>query len=192
MRRIVPIVEGHSEAAAIPAFIRRILHDAGAFDVEPDAKPIREKRQRLANPDVFARRVRMARMKPGCIAVLALMDADDDAACQLGPELVRAGRSTARVPVAVNLAVREIEAWLLAGIESLRGFRGVLADAERPHDVESIRGAKERLEQLKPNGYKPTIDVLPMLLRLDYQSARTRSRSLDRFVRLVTQLAQAE
>lgn len=192
MRRIVPIVEGHSEATAIPAFMRRILHDAGVFDVEPDARPIREKRQRLANPEVFARRVQMAQIKPDCTAVIALMDADDDAACQLGPLLARAARADERIRLGVTLAVREIEAWLLAGIESLRGFRGVLDTAARPPDVEAIRGAKEHLEKLKSNGYKPTIDLLPMLLRFDYESARTHSRSLDRFVRLVTELAQAE
>ena len=61
-RRIVPIVEGHSEAKSIPEFVRRILRDREIYDIEPD-RAIREHRQRLAKPGVFLNRVRMAELR---------------------------------------------------------------------------------------------------------------------------------
>jgi hypothetical protein len=117
------------------------------------------------------------------------MDADDDAACILAPQLL--GRVEAQgicVPCRVVFAVREVESWLLAGIESLRGYRGVHEDAEPPPDPEAIRGAKERLGRLMARGYKATIDQLPLLIKLDYQAARQRAPSLDKFLRDVESL----
>lgn len=192
MRRIVPIVEGHSEQGSIPALIRRILQDRGEFAVEPDGNPVREHLQRLARPDVFVRRVRQAQSRDGCAAVLAVMDADDDAACLAGPQLIKAVTDAGvTIPCKVVLAVREIEAWLLAGIESLRGYKGVRSNAACPTNVEDIRGAKERRGDLMEHGYKPTIHQLPLLLRFDYQSARGRAHSLDKYLRDLESLVQA-
>jgi len=191
MSRIVPIVEGHSEQRSIPKFLRRILYDRGIFDVEP-GKAIREHRNRLVKKDVFLNRVRMAAHQNRCAAIIALIDADDDAACALGPDLLEeAAEAAIGFPLKVVLAVREIEAWLIAGIESLRGYRGVPLDASPPDNVEQIRGAKEWLDHVKDRGYKPTIDQLPLLLRFDYQDARLRASSLDKFLRDLDALLSA-
>jgi hypothetical protein len=192
-RRIVTIVEGHSEAGSIPAFLRRVLQDRRIFDVAPDTKSIREHRQRLTKPDVFINRVRMAELRDDCAAVLVVFDADDDAACELGPNLRKlvAGRGIT-TPTCVVLAVREIESWLIAGVESLRGYRGVPTDLSPPENVETIRGAKEWLDRHMKGGYKETIDQLPLLLKLDYEGARTRASSLDKFLRDVESLASRQ
>ena len=182
-RRIVTIVEGHSEAVSVPAFVRRVLHDRGIFDVQAD-RPIREHRHRLAKPDVFVNRVRMAELRDQCAAVLAVFDADDDPACVLGPTLLgEIRRQGIATPCCVVLAVREIESWLIAGVESLRGHRGIRDDLESPENVETIRGAKEWLDRHMAQGYKSTIDQCPLLLAFDYQAARTRAASLDKFLR---------
>lgn len=183
MRRIVPIVEGYSEADSIPAFVRRILHDREIYDIEPDSA-IREHRQRLVKTDVFLNRVRMAQLRDGCAAILVVFDADDDPACVLGPQLAQTAQDHGiGTPCRVVLAVREIEAWLIAGAESLRGYRGIPDDLSPPDNVEDIRGAKEWLGKRKKTGYKSTIDQLPLLLKFDYQHARRRAPSLDKFLR---------
>lgn len=182
-RLIVPIVEGHSEAYSIRAFLRKILQDRGVFDLEP-GYPIREHRQRLAKADILVNRVRMALKREHCVAVLVIFDADDDAACELGPRLRHAIEAGGiKTPSRVVLAVRELESWLIAGIESLRDHQGIRSDANVPEAVEEIRGAKEWLDQRMAKGYKATIDQLPLLLRLDYEKARRRAPSLDKFLR---------
>ena len=182
-RRIVPIVEGHSEAHSIPAFLRRILRDRGIYDVEPD-RAIREHRQRIVKTGVFLNRVRMALQRRNCAAVLAVFDADDDAACELGPALRKTIQEHGiTTPSSVVLAVRELESWLIAGVESLQGYRGIPADLTPPESVEKIRGAKEWLDHRMQTGYKTTIDQLPLMLRFDYEDARHRAPSLDTFLR---------
>ena len=115
---------------------------------------------------------------------MAVFDSDDDAACVLGPSLLRETISSGvTVPLSIVLAVREVEAWLIAGVKSLRGYRGMVEDADTPEFPESIRGAKEWLSARMRNGYKPTIDQLPYLLRFDYQEARHLAPSLDKFLR---------
>jgi len=133
----------------------------------------------------------MAELRAGCAAVLVLLDADDDAACVLGPQLLEtARRQGIATPCRVILAVREIEAWLIAGVESLRGYRGIPNDLSLPDNPESIRGAKEWLNFRMKTGYKSTIDQLHLLLRFDYQDARCRAPSLDKFLRDLDSLVQ--
>jgi len=189
-RRIVPIVEGFSEAESIPAFLRRVLQDRGVFHVEPD-RAIREHRQRLVKKEIFVNRVRMAQLREDCSAVLVLFDADDDAACELGPSLRKFSEDEGiAVPTCVVIAVREIESWLIAGAESLRDYRGISCDLSPPDPAESIRGAKERLDRHMQSGYKETIDQLPLLLKFDYAAARKLAPSLDKFLRDVEGLIQ--
>lgn len=160
-----------------------MLHDREVFDVQV-ARPIREHRARLVRHDVFLNRVRMAGFVEGCTAILLVFDADDDAACELGPALARLAREAGvPAPCRVVLAVKEIESWLIAGIESLRGYRGVPADICIPERPEGIRGAREWLDQRMTRGYKQTIDLDPMLQNLDYRAARESAPSLDKFLR---------
>lgn len=183
MRRIVPIVEGHSEQHAIPQLLRRILNDKNVFDVEP-AKAIREHRQRIVKRDILTNRLHMARLNSDCAAIIVVIDCDDDKPCELAPTLVTFAReANLQIPCSIVLAVREIESWLIAGIESLRGYRGIPKDASPPPDVEEIRGAKEWLNNTMLDGYKSTIDQVKLLLRFDYQQARKVSPSLDKFLR---------
>lgn len=182
-RRIVTIVEGHAEAESIPAFLRRVLHDMNMFDVSPD-RAIREHRHRLVKSEVFVSRVRMAQHREHCSAVLVVFDADDDAACILGPALrAEVDRQGITTPCRVVLAVQELEAWLIAGVESLRGYRGVPENLSPPDDVEQMRSPKGWLDRNMTGGYKSTIDQLPLLLKVDYRMARQRAPSLDKFLR---------
>ncbi len=188
---IVLIVEGQSESRILPAFVRRILHDWGVYDVEVDSNPVRENRKRLIKPEILTMRLLQAAGRTGAAGVLVLIDADDDAACRLGPKLLGVGKSSIALPIGFVLAVREIEAWLLAGIESLRGVANVRFDAAFSGDPESGRDAKKRLRRLMTCQYHETAHLGPMLMRLAYEDARRRSPSLDKFLRELRGLVNA-
>lgn len=126
-------------------------------------------------------------------AVLILLDADDDCPAELGPALLSVARSVAlaSVPVAVVVARAEYESWLLAGLEGLRGRRGVREEATAPVDPESVRGAKEYLQQQMEPGryYSETVDQPALTQMLDLERARKRSPSFDKLWREVERLA---
>src|SRR5438309_1061296 len=126
---IQPVVEGHGEVPAVPVLLRRLRDTAQAYaiDVNP---PIRKKRGELVDEGRLRNAVRVARKQEDCAAILILFDSDDDAPCQLGPRVQAWAQDEAgQTPCLVVLAHREYEAWFLAAIESLRGVRGIRADA---------------------------------------------------------------
>lgn len=181
------LVEGHGEHYAAPILVQRIAASLGVIDVT--CPVIRQPRTSILKPGELERHVILLANKVGeGGAVLVLIDADDDAACQLGPELLR--RATTARPdraIGVVLAVQEYEAWLLASASSLRGKRGLPTDLEPPPAPEAIRDAKGWLRKRLPRGYSPTADQ-PELTRLfDLELARN-SPSFDKLVRELTRL----
>jgi hypothetical protein len=71
------------------------------------------------------------------------------------------------------MAHREYEAWFLAAVESLRGQRGIRADASSPDDPEYARGAREALEDLMiaGRGYHTTADQPALTAIFDFGAA---------------------
>ena len=176
---LVSIVEGHAETESLPVLLRRL----GLF--VPVARPFRVKRQRVVKEGELERAVQVAvaaRENPS--AVLVLLDADDDCPATLGPALLARCRAVTALPVSVVLAMRELEAWFLGGVESLRGHRGIAADASWETDPEAPRGAKERLESLMPGrSYLDTDDQPALMAAFDVAMARARCPSLDKLMR---------
>ena len=95
------------------------------------------------------------------------------------------------LPCVVVLAHHEYEAWFLAAIESLRGTRGVRADASSHEEPERPRGAKEQLEQRLVDGrsYSAAADQTAMTAKFDMARAYRRCRSFRRMVRAFGLLA---
>ena len=181
------IVEGHGEYYAAPILVRRVAASIGVTDVTWTV--LRQPRSMILKPGELERAVILLGNKVGDGgAILVLIDADDDAACQLGPELLRRARA-ARLdrPIGVVLAVREYEAWLLTSASSLRGKRGLPDDLEAPSLPEAIRDAKGWLGQRMPRGYSPTTDQPALTGLFDLELAR-RSPSFDKLVRELTRL----
>ncbi|HEX2077141.1 MAG TPA: hypothetical protein VHG08_05515 [Longimicrobium sp.] len=111
---LVPIVEGHAEVRSVPVLMRRLGVDV--------AKPFRVKRNQVVRPGELERAVQLAVAdRAAASAVLVLLDADDDCPAELAPVLLRRCRQVTDVPVSVVFAVRELEAWFLGGVQSLRG-----------------------------------------------------------------------
>jgi hypothetical protein len=174
---LISIVEGHAEEASIPILLRGFGVDAG--------QPFRVHRNKVVKPGELERAIQQAvRSRQNATAVLVLMDADDDCPARLGPALLARARTVTHLPVSVVLAMREVEAWFLGGIESLRGFRGIAADAVWDDDPERPRGAKGRVEELMGRrGYVDRVDQPALMARLDIQAARLRCPSLDKLLR---------
>ncbi|HEX8392905.1 MAG TPA: DUF4276 family protein, partial [Longimicrobium sp.] len=174
---LLPIVEGHAEERSIPVLMRRMNVAV--------LKPYRVKRNSVVKPGELERTLQGAlAQRPETTSVLVLLDVDDDCAAKLGPELLKRAGSVTRFPVSVVFAVRELEAWFLGGLESLRGHRGVVADAAYPDDPEQPRGAKERLRAfITGRTYVDTDDQPALMAALDIDAARARCPSLDKLMR---------
>ena len=175
---LVTLVEGQAEVRSIPALLRRL-------GIDP-ARPFRVKRNLVVKPGELERAITQAlRDRPDPSGVLVLLDVDDDCAARLGPELLARAQEVSRgYPVSVVFAVRELEAWFLGGIESLRGQRGIRGDAAWPGDPEAPRGAKERVESLMGGRtYLDTDDQPALMAMLDIGAARARCPSLDKLLR---------
>ncbi len=188
----MPIVEGFAEVRSLPVLLRRLLQQLPAAHVDV-ARPFRVKRYLVVKEGELERNLRQAlRTRTGAAAVLLLLDADDDCPAELEPRLLARCRSVCREPVSVVLACRELEAWFLAGKESLRGVRGIRADAESPVRPDAVRGAKECLSRnMEPRHYLGVDDQAALMAELDVDLARERSPSFDRLVRAVQYLAEA-
>lgn len=183
-RAIVPIVEGHSEVGSVPILLRRLLQDGGIYDLDV-GKPFRIKRDRVVRPGELEKAVTFAsRSRSDAAAILVILDADDDCPAKLGPELTKRCQEAAQLPSLVVLAGRELEGWLLGAKESLRGVRGIRADAVAPENPERIRGAKERLTKNMAGSrrYLEVDDQPALVERMDFALARERCPSFARFV----------
>ena len=188
--RVACVVEGHGETEAVPVLIRRIAECLDPALTVHIPHPVRIPRSRLLKQAELERAVELAaRSIGGHGAILVMMDSDDDCPALLGPRLAGWAQSRRRdIPVAVVLAKREYEAWLLSAAHSLRGHRGLPRDLEPPPDPESLRGAKERLSRSMPNGvYSETLDQAALTAVFDLEEAR-RAESFDKCYREVFRL----
>ena len=187
---IQTLVEGKGEERALPALLRRLRDELGAFVIEFD-HPIRLSRSQLVQENPLRRAVRAAlRQERGCDAVLILFDSDNDCPKELAPKIQAWGEAEAgNVPCQVVVAHHEFEAWFLGSLESLRGRHGVRDDASSHPDPESMRGAKEKLAASMVRPYRPTLDQTALTALFDLAAAHRSCRSFRRMVRAFGLLA---
>jgi hypothetical protein len=186
--KLFVVVEGQGEEAAVPLLLRRLRAEQN-LPVELVGRPWREPRHRMMKREHLGPILQLARSKAD--AVLLLLDADDDCAVEVARRLK--GLSDAIVPgsrVVAVVAVREFEAWFLAGIESLKGKRDLPLDLERPAAVESIRDAKGWLSEKMQRRYSPTLDQPAFTAALDLAEAQRHSRSFTKLVETLALLAR--
>src|SRR5579883_447516 len=189
--RIQPIVEGKGEVQAVPVLLRRLIVAANAYplDVNP---PIRRPRTDFDREDGVRNWVRVARLRPGCAAILVMFDSDDDCPRDIAPRVQAWGQAEAApIPCYVVMPTREFEAWFLAAVESLRGVRGIVAGATAHPNPESRRGAAEELERRMPpnQSYSKTADQPALTARFDMATAYQRCRSFRRMVNVFSLIA---
>ena len=185
---IQPIVEGHGDVAAFPVLLRRLVAEAHAWSIGI-GRPIRVPRGKLVEQAEVERAVRLALLQPECGALLILFDGDRDCPAQLGPTVQAwAAAHTGELPCRVVIAHREYEAWFLAAIGSLRGYRGVRDDAESHPEPEVPLSAKGQMEARMhaAASYIERIDQPAFSARFSLAEAYNNSRS---FRRLASSLA---
>lgn len=190
---IQPIVEGHGEVSAVPVLLRAIARRMDIHNVEI-APPIRRPRSKLADQESLSQAIELARIQPGCQAIMVLLDADDDCPKTFAPDLQAWAEGVAHpLACAVILAKKEYEGWFLACIESLRGFRGVLADSVSEAQPEEIRAAKARLEgKMQPGRkYLETTDQAALSAVADWEKVYGACRSFRKFVKETRRLLTA-
>lgn len=177
--KIQPIVEGHGDVRALPVLLRRLMAEGQVWEIGV-GRPIRRRRDQLVRENEIKRTVELARIQPDCAAILILFDGNSDCPAELGPAVQAWAQAAARgVPCRVVLAHREYEAWFLATIESLRGYRGVRDDAQPHPNPEEPRGAKRQLEaRMCANAsYLETTDQPAFSANFSLPDAYHRSRS---------------
>ena len=194
--KIQPIVEGHGEVSAFPILLRRFVDQAGVWSVGI-GRPIRKSRNQLVRETELRRAVRLALIQPDCTSVLVLFDGDSDCPAELGPVVQEWAEAEAGdVPCEVVIAYKEYEAWFLASIESIQGYRRIRADAQPHPNPEQPRGAKGQLEARMEGGatYLETTDQPALSARFSLATAYRRSRSFRKlassFGRLVQSMGQ--
>jgi hypothetical protein len=185
------IVEGHGEVQAVPLLVRRIAEWIGFEEKLTIHQPIRVHRDRVVKQGELERHLELVarRVGPGG-AILILVDADNACAASLGPELLaRARKARSDRRIAVVLAVREYEAWLIASAKSLRGERTLPPDLEAPDDPEALPHAKAWLGARMQHGYSETLEQPKLTAKIDLAEAR-RAGSFDKLVREVCALLE--
>jgi len=90
MSRVVAIVEGAGEVAALPVLLRRLTDWKTPGTYVDVATPIRVRRDRFLNrEEEFARHMLLAAAKCGDDGwILVVLDADDDCPAELAPAIL--------------------------------------------------------------------------------------------------------
>lgn len=176
--------------AAVPVLLRRFQAESGNYGFQI-ARPIRRNRSQLVTEEQVRKSVRLAMGTPQCVGILIILDSDDDCPATLGPAIEQwAQMEAGEILCQVVLAQREYEAWFIAAVESLRGFRGIRTDATSHSAPESVRDCKAALEESMIIGYSPTVDQAAFTERLDltrvHQVCRSFRRAADAFGRLAS------
>ena len=181
MSRVVAIVEGDGEVAALPVLLRRMGEWRTPEACTQILPPIRVRRDRFLNRDEdFRKFLLLASGKCGDDGwILILLDADDDCPAELGPQILeRARRYVPHRRLSVVLANREYEAWFVAAAESLHGRSRFAFDATEAIEAEAPRDAKGWIKaRMASRAYGETTDQPAFSAAMDLQQAFERSRS---------------
>lgn len=193
--RVVPIVEGHGEEAALRILLQRVWTELLGGDYVEVLKPIRRSRSSLIRPSgiqegELSRAIELALLKlhaspsPEPALVLLLLDAEDALPCELAPQLVEVvGRSRPDVDLACVLANVEYETWFVAAAESLGRYLDV-DEGEVPDDPEASRFGKGWIEaRFQGPKYSESVDQPAMTAAMDLRLCRRRSPSFDKLCR---------
>lgn len=186
---LAPVVEGHGEVPALPVLLRRIATEvlSTPLVVSP---PWRIGRSKMLDPKTIQAAYRRSAAQGSVSGVLVLLDADDDCPRELSEAVTNALGDPWGPSVEVVAANREYEAWFLAGIESLRGHRSILADASYPDDPETPRGAKERLKRMMTESYNEMVHQVVFSSMVDLTTVYERCRSFRRLCSAVEALVK--
>ncbi len=190
--QIAPIVEGDGEVAAIRILLQRIWTELLGGEHADVKRPILRKRDRLIREqfnelsDGIEFAVRMLAEEgsdPGLI--LVLVDAEDDMACELGPELLKRARNCRPdADVACVIANRCYETWFVAAASSLSKYLDLTNDPVLPENPELTAQRKDWIAQrIRGVKYSEPVDMPRLTAAMDLKLCRSRSPSFDKLCR---------
>lgn len=174
------VVEGPGDKEAFPILLRKYLHSVGRYeDLLGKPVPLKGKGSATRANNGLEGYV-LAAARPGCCAVLVLVDADKDASCVLGPELLARAQAVTAVPVVVIVAERDFEDWIYTAVEHLDLGEAAWNSSERGKNaIESL---------LAPEKYVKSTMQARLTQRMDLDVARTRSTSLNRLFNKIDEI----
>lgn len=178
------VVEGRGDQNAVPVLLRSHFVAQGIHqDVLGKPIPVhgREKATRPRGIEGF---VSVAASRPGCRAILVVLDGEGDCVGTMGPALLQRIQSVVgHKPSTVALADLQYEDWLHASIETL-GLGDHVYDKDRS-GISTIKAA------LAPAKYAKPVWQPRLTARLDLELAASRSESLARLLQRADDLLQA-
>jgi hypothetical protein len=191
MKKLLAIVEGHGDLAAVPELIRRILSHHQHFDVEVLRPHMRGDLPKIhANFDNYFN----AAIKENA-AILLLIDFDckvcDCVMKSAAPFYEKALALRPEWPFKVTFMVKEFETLFLADHTATRKvLKEIPEDTTFPSLPESIRGAKEWLSKAMPSGYayKETVHQVKIVSHLDLDHLHEHSPSYRHLKKAVLEL----
>jgi hypothetical protein len=191
LSQIAPIVEGHGEVASVRMLLHRVFAEIIGAPVIPEVlQPIRVSKSKVVRDDAaLLRAVDLAALKLASKGeaglILLMLDADDDLACSLAPELLATiRRARSHLDVACVIAVVEFETWFVASAESLERYWHPEYRDAIPKDPEVANAGKGWVEKFYiEKKYSETIDQVRLTAAFDPAVARNRSRSFDKLCR---------
>lgn len=174
---IAVIVEGHGEVDAIPGLLRRIAAEAG-FTVQV-RKPHRMTSSEMHTDRLGAvARIQSVATRGTGGFLVVLFDLDDHT---LDDVERAAGERLGEFEHVVGVAVREYEAWLLAGVDTVSGSSLVKDDIAAHPNPESPRNAKKALSSYLTVQYKETVHQSALTAQIDLQVVAQRAPSFAEF-----------
>jgi hypothetical protein len=189
--RLLPIVEGDGDMAAVPELVRRIAHAHQRFDVG-----VNRPHKRGDLPKVLGRfddYLRTALLEGA--PVLWVLDYDcaqcTNAAKHKHDLERRASKVAGSTPVEFVFMVKEFETLFLADEATTRkAFPDIPAATAFPGNPEAVRDAKGWLSSARPKGlaYKATSHQMKLAAQVNLGTLRTKSKSFVRFEESVLKL----
>ncbi len=196
-QKIALITEGDGEKDAAPRLLALALQHCGCFHLFP--------RQPALNAHGCGNLTKRGGLEKflevayryDVDAVLVLIDSDGECPVRLARDFsARTQAVGARKPTAIVVAHTMYEVWFVASASALGGVslgsRTFQSDIEIPVDPEDINNPKSWIEdKIRPKQYKETEDQVVLTSQIDFDLARTHSRSFRRFVHAVEELVEA-
>jgi len=174
------VVEGRGDQYAVPSLLRRWLYECEIWqDVLGSPVPCHGRDKALA-PNGIEGYVATAAGRPGCLAVVVVLDTEGDSACELGPDLLARASGVTGKPVVVCLAEPKYEAWLVASAETMKLDDLSFDDRRDPEGL--IREALRPAKYVKPT-WQPRLTE-----RINFELAMPRSPSLRRLLAKLDEL----
>lgn len=195
--KIVPIVEGDGEVAAVPTLLHKLLTQRGISNLSIAQPKNAHGSGNLTKQSGVERFVQYAWTEPDCVAVLVIIDGDCfRCVVELARQLAARIRALNVVkPTSIVVAYREYEAWFLASLPSIAGKRigeSVLLPQglvlkEQPETIRDVKGWLSR-RMSSGMAYKETEHQLLMTRLLDLKLASDSSRSFRRLCSAMDQI----